>query len=134
MRIEARGSAWSSPWGSRDALDLALLELCPHVQFADSDFDKIYSKLGEITARRASRHGSRAGALMAIGMPGRLARWAKANREMVRAPAHARVHYRRGAEHDTRIIGGRIDRVMALVRGQLEQRLAGIAWRRLTNK
>lgn len=38
----------ASPWGSRDALYLALLKLCPRVQFTDSDLDKIYSKLGEI--------------------------------------------------------------------------------------
>jgi hypothetical protein len=48
MRIKARGSALASPWGSRDALDQALLELPPRMQFADNDLDKIYSELGEI--------------------------------------------------------------------------------------
>jgi len=34
--------------GKSDALDQALLELRPRIQFADNDLDKIYSKLGEI--------------------------------------------------------------------------------------
>jgi hypothetical protein len=48
MRVKVRGSGLASPWGSRDALGLTLLELCPHTQFADNDLDKIYSKLGGI--------------------------------------------------------------------------------------